>query len=398
MPEFPFSQTKASEDATSRTVVGCMSGTSLDGIDVAITRIRGTGRALEVEVMHAESRPWPDSMRNQLLRVADPSTDGSHVSAGLMSALDASLAQVYADVIHSVVQESGRTMDEIDAIGNHGQTVFHDPAAGHTWQLGNPSRLANLLGVTVVGDFRQADMALGGEGAPLVPYMDWALFTDDTEHRLLLNLGGIANITSLPPDAGREEVRAFDTGPANMILDQMASRLLRVPFDNGGAVSASGTPDEAVLGTLLKEDYFLRQPPKSTGRELYGQTYVDRLMGMTGHLDAADRMATAAALTSRSVVQAVHGFISGSPDVLWVSGGGVHNKAVMDGLAAGLPGLDVASLETSGFDPDAKEAVCFALLAHEALNGVATGMPSVTGAKGRAFSGKICPAGTTPGT
>jgi len=371
-----------------------MSGTSLDGIDIALARIRGSGRSMEVDVLFAGERPWPEPMRSNLLAIADPDAD-VRLSVAALSALDASLAEIYAEAIRSVVQQSGHTMADIDVVGNHGQTVFHDPKAGHTMQLGNPSRLANLLGVPVVGDFRQADMALGGEGAPLVPYMDWVLFTSPTEHRLLLNLGGIANITSLPPNADREQVLAFDTGPANMILDQLASRLLGAPYDRDGAVSAAGSADELVVEELLNDAWFRQPPPKSTGRERFGRTYVDRVVHLTDHLGTADRMATAAAVTTRSIVDAVRRFVPGSPDVLWVSGGGVHNRAVMQGLESGFAGMSVASLASVGYDPDAKEAVCFALLAHEAMNGIATGMPSVTGARGRAFSGKICSAGTT---
>ena len=381
----------------SRLVAGCMSGTSLDGIDVALVELSGTGRRVSMNVVHGSARPWPESYRAKLLKLADPSGPDFKTSTEALSALNADLAVVYAESIRSVVEESGRTMNDIDAVGNHGQTLFHDPVAGHTLQLGDPARLAHLLGTTVVGDFRQADMALGGEGAPLVPYMDWAVFTNETEHRLLLNLGGIANITSLPPGAARDAVLAFDTGPANMLIDAMAERLIGKSFDEGGTVAAEGTPDEAVLTQLLEEDYFMRIPPKSTGRELYGKAFVQRLLKMTEHLDTASRMATTAALTVRSIADAVERFIPGEPDTMLVSGGGVHNRAVMDGLSRRLPGVKVGSLAKAGFDPDSKEAVCFALLAHEALNGVPTGMPSVTGASGHAFSGKICPAGTTRG-
>lgn len=379
----------------SRLVAGCMSGTSLDGIDVALVRLSGTGRSVTLDVLHADARPWPEEIRSRLLEIADPSGDRFEVNTRVISAMNAALADVYAGVIRAVVEDSGRSMDEIDAVGNHGQTVFHDPSAAHTLQLGDPARLAHLLGTTVVGDFRQADMALGGEGAPLVPYMDWALFTHDTEHRLLLNLGGIANITSLPPGADRDEVLAFDTGPANMLIDSLASRLLGTPFDTGGAVASEGIVDEEVLSELMQDAWFMRQPPKSTGREVYGRDYQERLLSLTAHLDTPSRLATAAALTARSVSDAVVRFVTGSPDVMWVSGGGVHNQAVMKGLRERLPDVRIASLTEKGFDPDAKEAVCFALLAHEAMNGVATGMPSVTGASSRAFSGKICPAGTT---
>ena len=376
-------------------MVGCMSGTSLDGIDIALVRIHGSQRSARLEPVHVDSAAWPDDLRSRLLRVADPSS-GVTTSAGDLAMLHVETANAYAEAIKRAVSNAGLGLSDIDGVGCHGQTVYHDPAHGVTLQLGDPARLAHLLGVTVIGDFRQGDMALGGEGAPLVPYMDWALFTDDHEHRLLLNLGGIANVTSLPPGCGRDEVLAFDTGPANMLLDGLARELTGEPMDRGGALALSGQPDHMVVEQLLAHPYFLRRPPKSTGRELFTAAYQADFLSRTDHLDTADRMATAAALTVLSVARAVHDFLPGNPERMWVSGGGVHNAAIMQGLAGALPAVTVEPLTAAGFDPDAKEALCFALLAHEALNGVATGMPSVTGARGRAFSGKICPPGTMP--
>lgn len=382
-------------EAVERLMVGCMSGTSLDGIDMALVRVRGSGRSATLDPVDFDSAAWPAALRERLLKIADPSS-GVATSAGDLAALHADLADVYASVIKEAVLNAGLGLADIDGVGCHGQTVFHDPDRGVTLQLGDPARMAQLLGVTVVGDFRQGDMALGGEGAPLVPYMDWALFTDDVEHRLLLNLGGIANVTSLPPGCGRDEVLAFDTGPANMLLDGLARELMGEPMDRGGAMALSGEPDQAVVEDLLSHPYFRRRPPKSTGRELFTAAYQADFLSRTTHLDAAGRMATAAALTVGSVARAIRDFLPGSPERMWVSGGGVHNAALMQGLAGALPGVTVEPVSAAGFDPDAKEALCFALLAHEAMNGVATGMPSVTGARGRAFSGKICPPGTMP--
>ena len=377
-----------------RLIAGCMSGTSLDGIDVALVRIGGTGRDITLTVEAFEDRPWPTSIREEVLVIADPA-NGYDPSQALSSALHDRLAQTYAHVITDVARAAGCRVSDLDAVGNHGQTVFHAPADGLTVQLGSPERMADILGVTVVGDFRQADVALGGEGAPLVPYMDWALFTDDSQHRLLLNLGGIANVTSLPPDAQPSEVVAFDTGPANMIVDALAARLLGSSFDENGQVALQGQADDKVLDTLMTHAYFRELPPKSTGRELFGKKMVDWFLSLTSHLAVEDVMATAAAWTARSVADAIRAFVPGSPTAMWVSGGGVHNRAMLNGFRSRLPGLTIESLAAAGFDPNAKEAVCFALLAHEALNGVATGMPSVTGASSRAFSGKICFAGRT---
>lgn len=383
------------QDGTgTRLVAGVMSGTSLDGVDVALVRLAGSGRDVRVMPLESFSTPYSDELKTRILALADPSNPAATSTAGALAALHVELADVYSAAIRSAVADAGRSLAELDLVGCHGQTVFHDPEAGVTLQLGDPARMAQQLGVPVVGDFRQGDMALGGEGAPLIPYMDWALFTHDTEHRLLLNLGGIANVTSLPPACDREAVLAFDTGPANMLLDGLARELTGEPMDRGGALALAGQADMTVVEALLNHPYFRRRPPKSTGRELFSAAYLNDFLGRTAHLGVEDRMATAAAVTVQSVARAVRDFLPGKPQRMWVSGGGVHNRAVMQGLAAALTGLVVEPLSAAGYDPDAKEALCFALLAHEALNGVATGMPSVTGASGRAFSGKICPAGT----
>jgi anhydro-N-acetylmuramic acid kinase len=385
-----FSHSEVSE----RLIAGCMSGTSLDGIDIALVRIRGTGRGIKLVVEAFEERPWPASIREELLDMADP-VNGYDPTTALSSAMHDRLAVTYSEVIADVVRQAGFNVADLDAVGNHGQTVYHAPEDGCTVQLGNPARMAEILGVTVVGDFREADVALGGQGAPLVPYMDWALFTDDEQHRLLLNLGGIANVTSLPPGAQPSDVIAFDTGPANMIVDALAQKLWGRSLDEGGEEALQGEIHEEVLDMLMAHDYFQMPPPKSTGRELFGREMVARFLSLTSHLVPADIMATAAAWTARSVSDAVRNFVSGRPSSMWVSGGGIHNRAIMNGLQSRFSGLKIKSLAAAGFDPDAKEAVCFALLAHEALNGVATGMPSVTGAHSHAFSGKICFSGRT---
>lgn len=381
-------------EAAERLIAGCMSGTSLDGIDVAIVRISGSGREIALTVEAADDRPWPADIREELLTIADPS-NGFDLSQAYSCPLHPRLASIYAEVISDVAQGAGFDVSELDAVGNHGQTIFHDPGAATTIQLGDPVRMAELLGVTVVADFRQADVALGGQGAPLVPYMDWALFTHDTDHRLLLNLGGIANVTSLPPNATPSDVTAFDTGPANMIVDALATRLLGRARDENGLVALRGQACESVLDELMMHDYFQQVPPKSTGRELFGTEMVDRFMALTSKLSSEDILATAAAWTARSIAQAVQEFVAGTPTLMWVSGGGVHNQAIMRGLRERMPGLNIESFAATGFDPDAKEAVCFAVLAHEALNGIPTGLPSVTGARSRTFSGKICIPGRT---
>jgi anhydro-N-acetylmuramic acid kinase len=242
----------------------------------------------------------------------------------------------------------------------------------------------------VVSDFRAADVALGGQGAPLAPYLDDSLFASETETRGLLNLGGIANLTVLPRGGSPGDALAFDTGPANMVIDALAARLMGVPYDADGAGAAAGRPDEAMLGRLLADPYFAEPPPKSTGRELFGATYVDRLMS-EGPSDPHDLLATATAFTARSIADAYRRFLAPRfpLDRLIASGGGTRNPTLMSALAAAFAPIPVETTAAYGLDPDAKEAVLFAVLAHEWANGVPTGLPAVTGASRPALQGSL---------
>lgn len=376
-----------------RVVAGIMSGTSLDGIDVAIARLRGSGRALEVEPLAFAHSPYEPDLREALLRNAEAET--SDVRS--LALLDALLGRLFAEAVERAAGAAGLDLDEIDLVGSHGHTVQHLPEpedfAGHltasTLQIGDPAVIAARLGVPTVGGFRTADVALGGQGAPLVPYFDYALFASDEEERALLNLGGIANVTLLPKGGSSEAVRAFDTGPANMVLDALARRLLGRPFDEGGRLAAAGKPDEALLAELLADSYFRRPPPKSTGREHFGEAYAEALLAR-GPERAEDLLATAAELTARSVAEALRRFAAPPPEVLIVSGGGVHNLTLMRRLAALLAPAEVRPSSAYGLAPDAKEALCFAVLAHEFVNGVPTSLPSVTGASRPARLGTLC--------
>ncbi len=378
-------------DQPERVVAGVMSGTSLDGSDVAIARIAGSGRGLEIEQLAFASTPYPPALREALHRNAEAAT--SNVRG--LSQLNALLGRLFADAVAAVADEAGLG-DALALVGSHGHTVHHvpvpEPFAGFegvasTLQLGDPAVMAVRLGVPVVGDFRAADVALGGQGAPLVPYFDYALFADPDECRVLLNLGGIANVTVLPRGGERQEVMAFDTGPANMGLDALADRLFGEPFDRDGRRAAAGTVDESLLAELLADSYFDRPPPKSTGREQFGTDYVDALVARG--LAPNDLLATAAALTARSVADAVARFAPVAPDVVIASGGGVHNRELMRRLAAALAPVRVVTTAEYGVDPDAKEALCFAVLAHELVNGVPTSLPSVTGASRPALLGAL---------
>jgi len=377
-----------------------MTGTSLDGIDAVLARLAGTGRALRADVVSFATRPYPPGARGPV----EALMNGAAATAAELASLHAMLGRIAAEAVASVAAHVAGGPRALDLVGMHGQTVWHAPTEGATLQLGDASVAAHLLGVPVVGDFRTGDVALGGQGAPLVPYADWALYTDDTEHRVLVNLGGIANITILPAGGGREAVVAFDTGPANVLLDGAARKLSGEPFDRDGRLALSGSVDEALLSTWLAADYFRAAPPKSTGRELFSAAYLEaRLVeAKEAGLSAAGTMATLVALTARTVAEAI---VREAPPAahVYVGGGGAHNPAVMRALEARLEmsgssavgqGHVVDRFGVLGVDGDAREALAFAVLAHEAMNGVATGMPRVTGASGRAFQGKICHPGS----
>lgn len=374
-----------------RVVAGLMSGTSLDGVDAVIVRLVGSGRGVTVETLGFVSQPYSPDLRDRL--AAQVETTTSDVRG--LTLLHAALAEHFAEVTRAALDDASLTPDDLDLVGSHGQTVQHVPeaeaVAGYTVratiQIGDPARLAARLGVPVVADFCSADVALGGQGAPLAPYLDDCLFAHETETRGLLNLGGIANLTVLPAGGGPETATAFDTGPANMVADALALRFTGEPFDRDGALASRGTPDLAFVRRLLDADVFCQPPPKSTGREAFGRDFVDRFVA-DGPDDPADLVATAIALTALSIADAVKQFVPQTLDHVIASGGGVRNPSLMAALTDAL-GVPVETTSAYGLDPDAKEAVLFALLAHEWANGVRTGLPAVTGASGPAMQGAL---------
>lgn len=375
-----------------RLVAGLMSGTSLDGVDAAIVRAEGTGRALRVETLAFVSRPYAPALREALGACVEPaSSDVRRIALA-----HARLGHVFADAVEAACAAAGLAPAALDLVGSHGQTVQHvpeaTPFAGEptraTLQIGCPATLAARLGVPVLADFRTADLALGGHGAPLAPYLDDALFADAHETRGLLNLGGIANLTVLPAGAGPEAAYAFDTGPANMVSDALAQRFFGVPYDAGGALAAQGTPDERVLERLLADPFFHTPPPRSTGREAFGAPFVEALVAALPDRPH-DLLATALELTARTVADAVRRYARPAPARIIASGGGVHNAHLMHRLGRLLAPASVETTATCGLDPDAKEAVLFAVLAHAWAEGVRTGLPAVTGAARPAFQGAL---------
>ncbi len=382
-----------------RTVVGLMSGTSVDGVDACLVELRGSGQDLELAVLAKNATAYPRELREVILRNSDP--DQSCVPE--LSQLNFRLAYEYRDAINGLLAEAGKSYVDVDLVGCHGQTFYHIPVAENfagketvsTLQLGDPSVLANLIGVPVVGDFRVADMAVGGQGAPLVSYFDQVFFADVTETRVLLNLGGIANVTVLPSAETLGAVIAFDTGPANMVSDWLCQELLGERYDAGGARAAAGKANQTVVENFLSDAYFSQPPPKSTGREYFGADYACRFLTALrsdGTDDTSDILASACSLTARSVMKGVRVLEEGGYkiDRVVAAGGGVHNAAIMNEIEELLGRVPLQTTSAFGLDPDIKEAACFAVLAHEAMNGVPNNVPSVTGATRPVVMGKIC--------
>lgn len=376
-------------------VVGLMSGTSADGVDAACCRLaRAEGQALQWEVLGTASSPYPEELAARL-RAPERMTIAELASA------HSEVGAVFADAARAVVERAGVALAEVALIGSHGQTVWHDPRSEHgrapvTLQIGEPAVIAERTGCSVWSDFRPADVAAGGEGAPLVPYVDWLLFTDPARWRACLNLGGIANLTILAPSARLQDIVAFDTGPGNMVLDLLAERLLGSPRDEAGRTAAAGEADPERLARALADDYFARRAPKSTGRERFGRAFVERHFAPLDGLapeGVAERLATAVALTIESVARAIEGgagtsAVPAGGEIL-VAGGGRRNRALMDGLRARCAPRAVVTVDERGLDGDFKEAVAFAILAWESALGRCVNLPTVTGARHPARCGKL---------
>jgi anhydro-N-acetylmuramic acid kinase len=379
-------------------VVGLMSGTSADAVDAALVRFRGCGLASTHEVLCFRSIRLENTLRREIHALA---ADRAPELERVMR-LDAAIGERFGAATLELLAEAGVDPRAVDAVGSHGQTVRHLPRAANrgealTLQLGCPSVLAERTGITVVSDFRTRDTAAGGEGAPLVPLFDWWCYHSDKESRVLLNIGGMANVTHIPRGAPVEDMLAFDTGPGNAILDSLAHQFLGEPVrqDEGGQMAARGTPNEALLMDLLSDPFFATPPPRSTGRERFGPRYAEevRRKGEAAGLTREDIMATAVELTASSIALGVSLFLAprGGVDVVGASGGGVRNPVLMRALEQRLAPARLVGVEAFGGDPSSKEAVAFAFLAHQTLSGEAGNVPAATGARRPVVLGHITP-------
>ena len=390
-------------------VAGVMSGTSADGINVALVEVSGAGFDTRFELLAHHEYPYPQPVRRAVLAAMN----AQRASVADLGRLNFLLGELYAAAVRDTIRKLGT---EVELVGCHGQTLYHQgepqfylgKRIAATWQAGEGAVIAARVGVPVVSDFRPADMAAGGKGAPLVPYLDYLVYRDAGVGRIVQNLGGIANLTAIPAAASPEQVIAFDTGPGNMVIDQVMERFYGKPFDRDGQIAAKGKSLGAVLKVLLQHSFFRHKPPKTAGREEFGREFVRDFLGRCGRARKEDVVATATALTARSIADAVKRFVLRRPRTQHpafsnqqnrvhtfsnyvVSGGGAKNRTLVNMLRAELEplGLTLRSSDEFGVPAAAKEAVAFALLAYETWHRRPSNIPAATGARRAAILGKI---------
>jgi len=378
-------------------VAGLMSGTSADGIDVAIVDLAPNDRQL---VGHA-TRRYPAAVRSAVLRLCDQET--SRVAD--ICHYNFVLGHFFARALIETCRECNISLQSIDLIGSHGQTIYHMPmgrrygreSVRSTLQIGEPSVIAEMTGITTVADFRPRDIACGGQGAPLVPFADYVLFRHPDHNRAVQNIGGISNVTWIPAAGRADDILAFDCGPGNMVIDAVVSIATRGKnrYDRHGAIARRGRISDGLLRKSLKHPFFHHTPPKTTGREEFGLAYSRGFYdtGLSLGLEPADIVATATALTARTITESYQRFLPVMPDQVILCGGGVRNHTLVRMLADHMEGAELLITNDLGIDADAKEAVSFAILAWASIQGIANNVPSATGAVGPAILGKIVPAG-----
>lgn len=381
----------------SRLVIGLMSGTSVDGIDAVLVRIEGHSAEAKAQQIAFRSYPYPPDLRARVFRLFDP----QEARVDEICRLDFLLGEVFAAAVDRLLQDCGRTRDEVDLVAAAGQTIWHDPQPAvealdadwidhplvtrSTLAIGQSAVIAERTGITTIGDLRARDIAAGGHGAPLTSYADWVLLRDATLGRCVQNIGGIGNVTYLPPAASPDNVIAFDTGPGNMVIDaliDLATDGAR-SYDQDGALAAQGRVVPELLAAWLDDPYFREPPPKTTGREHFGVQFARQIMSAAQGARIEDLAATATALTAESIARAYRDFVLpiGPIDQVIVGGGGNRNPTLLAMLRERLPGVPLLSHEDFGIDSDAKEAIALALIANDAVAGFDTNIPGATGAR-----------------
>ena len=382
----------------SKFVIGLMSGTSVDGVDVALVEINGNWIETKINLIGFLEYPFPPGLKELILK--NSARESSNVED--ITRLNFLIPQIYNEAIESLCAEIEFDKDKINLIGSHGQTIHHlpikvdyyDHQVSSTLQIGDPAVLAKLTGIITVGDFRTGDVALGGQGAPLVPYFDFLVFHSSYKNRALLNIGGISNITILNKKCKQKDVLAFDTGPGNMLIDFLMKRFFGKDFDDNGEVARSGKINDDLFIALITQDSFIESsPPKSTGREYYGKDFLNHLLEEFSNVPPEDWLHTLTKFTAYAVYRNYEKFIKEETivDELFVSGGGAKNKFLYQSLSDYFgKQTEVKVIDEIGISSDAKEAICFAVLANETISGNTSNIPRTTGASHATILGKIC--------
>ncbi|MBF2056370.1 MAG: anhydro-N-acetylmuramic acid kinase [Cyanobacterium sp. T60_A2020_053] len=370
-------------------VVGLMSGTSVDGIDAVVVEITGQELDLKIEMIAGQTFPYPDELRTKILAVCE----GALHTMAELAQLDQAIAEEFAKATLNVIPEDVK----VDLIGSHGQTVYHQPPSknqlGYTLQLGRGEVIAHMTGITTVNNFRQGDIAWGGQGAPLVSKIDLCLFAHHRHHRCLQNIGGIGNVTYLPATHSQNLISGWDTGPGNALIDLAVQKFTdnQRTYDNNGHWSRQGKPCLPLVQKWLKEDFFQQKPPKSTGRELFGHHYLAKCQQEAEKYDLgeADFLATLTELTALSIVHSYQHFLPSMPHEMILAGGGSRNSYLMERLQANLLHTKVLTSDDFHISSEFKEAIAFAILAYWRVNNYPGNLPAVTGAKKETLLGEI---------
>lgn len=379
-----------------RVVIGVLSGTSVDGIDVVLLKITGKSFKTKFDIIDFKTYPVRADLKKFILKCSS----GKSVSAEDLCKLNFMIGNLFADSVLKIIKQNKLLTKDIDLIGSHGQTIFHHPfnqklfslSTKSTLQIGDISVIANKTGITTVGDFRTGDVAVNGDGAPLVPYLDYILFSDKRKNRVLINIGGISNLTILNRSGNQNDVIAFDCGPGNMILDYLAQKYFNKKFDKNGSIASKGIVNDKLFEMICKNDKFCKvAPPKSTGREYYSEKFINDILKKLKKTDPKDILRTFTKYTAYAIYYNLkkNRFNLENAELI-ISGGGANNSVIMYYLQDYFKKAVVRKMDDNGVDCDNKEAVLFAVLANELINGVKTNMPSVTGSDRKAYLGKIC--------
>ncbi|HEY5533504.1 MAG TPA: anhydro-N-acetylmuramic acid kinase [Ignavibacteria bacterium] len=384
------------EEKTEKIIIGILSGTSLDGADVVLTKVVGNGENIKISVLDFYTNPYPIDLKEFILKCS--SNSSSNVED--ICRLNFILGHFFAESIKILLKNNRFNALNVDLIGSHGQTVYHIPkfenlfsfSTKSTLQLGDPSVIANLTGINTIGDFRVADVAVGGDGAPLVPFMDYIMFRNKEISRVLINIGGISNITYLKKNGKFKDVIAFDTGPGNMIIDGLMRKFFSKDFDQDAEIANSGKINKELFNFICSIDEYPKiPPPKSTGRERYNNDFLNFIVSYSEKLIPSDIIRTVSEYTAFSIFKGVSDFINDKniKEIL-ISGGGVLNPCIMNSLSNYFKGVEVKKLDYQGITTENKESVLFAILANETVLGNKANLRSVTNANKNVILGKIC--------